>query len=106
MDVFSLLVIGLIVGLLTNLFVGGAGYGLPRDILTGAAGAILGSWLFGALGIPVLLGGIGGTSFVAFIGAVALILLLRVIRNARRTRDRWTRSPATSTPWRPVKRSS
>ncbi len=89
MELFTLLVVGLIAGLLASLFIGGVGYGILRDILTGMLGAMLGRWLFGPLGIPVPNSGSGGTIFVAFIGAAVLLLLLRVVRNARRTRDRW-----------------
>ena len=101
MNIFTLLVVGLITGLLGGLFVGGAGYRLSRDIGIGGAGAVLGSWVFGALGVTPPFGGIGGTSFVAVMGAAVLLVVLRVFRNAQRTRDLWTRSPSSSTPWRP-----
>jgi uncharacterized membrane protein YeaQ/YmgE (transglycosylase-associated protein family) len=85
MDIVTLLVVGLIAGLLASLAVGGVGYGILGDIAIGIIGAFLGSWLFGVLRIRVPFGGIGGTIFVAFIGAVVLLLLLRLIRKGRRT---------------------
>jgi uncharacterized membrane protein YeaQ/YmgE (transglycosylase-associated protein family) len=83
MDIITLLVVGLIAGLLASFAVGGVGYGLLGDIVIGILGAFLGSWLFGVLGIRVPFAGLGGTIFVAFIGAVVLLLLLGVIRRRR-----------------------
>lgn len=85
MDILTLIVVGLIAGLLASLVVGGVGYGILGDIVIGIVGAFLGSWLFGALGVRVPFSGLGGTIFVAFIGAVVLLLLIRVIRRGRRT---------------------
>jgi uncharacterized membrane protein YeaQ/YmgE (transglycosylase-associated protein family) len=84
MDLVTLIVVGLIAGLLASLVVGGVGYGLLGDIAIGIVGAFLGNWLFGALSIRVPFGGLGGTIFVAFIGAVVLLLFIRVIRRGRR----------------------
>ena len=85
MDFLTLLIVGLVAGVLASLAVGGVGYGILGDIVIGIIGAFLGFWLFGALGIRVPFSGIGGTIFVAFIGAVVLLLLLRLIRKGRRT---------------------
>jgi len=84
MDILTLLVVGLIAGLLASLVVGGVGYGILGDIVIGIVGAFLGSWLFGTLGIRVPFSGLGGTIFVAFVGAVVLLLLIRVIRRRGR----------------------
>jgi len=84
MDILTLLIVGLVAGLLATMVVGGVGYGILGDIVIGIVGAFLGSWLFGTLGIRVPFGGLGGTIFVAFIGAVVLLLLIRVIRRGRR----------------------
>ena len=83
MDIVTLLIVGLLAGLLASLAVGGVGYGLLGDIVIGIAGAFFGSWLFRALHIGVPFSGLGGTIFVAFIGAVVLLLLLRAIRKRR-----------------------
>jgi len=84
-DFLTLLIVGLVAGVLASLAVGGVGYGILGDIVIGIIGAFLGAWLFSALHIRVPFGGIGGTIFVAFIGAVVLLLLLRFIRRGRRT---------------------
>ena len=85
MDLITLLVVGLVAGLLASLAVGGVGYGILGDIAIGIVGAFLGSWIFGALHVQVPFGGIGGTIFVAFIGAVVLLLVLGALRRGRRT---------------------
>jgi len=102
LDIFTSLVVGIVTGLLASLSGNGTGYGLPRSVLIGGAGALLANWLVGALGAPS--GGVIGTSVVAFMGAVVLFLLLRVMRHARRTRELWTRHTSTVTPWRPRER--
>lgn len=80
MDLLTLLIVGLVAGLLASLAVGGVGYGILGDIVIGIVGAFVGSWLFTVLNVRVPFGGLGGTIFVAFIGAVVLLLVLRVIR--------------------------
>jgi uncharacterized membrane protein YeaQ/YmgE (transglycosylase-associated protein family) len=85
MDLLTLIVVGLIAGLLASFVVKGAGVGLLGDIAIGILGAFLGSWLFGALSIRVPFSGLGGTIFVAFVGAVVCLLLLRLIRRGART---------------------
>lgn len=86
MDLLTLILVGLIAGLLASFAVGGVGYGLLGDIVVGIAGAFLGSWLFRELGVRVPFRGLGGTIFVAFIGAVVLLLVLRLIRSGPRLR--------------------
>ena len=84
MDLVTLIVVGLVAGLLASFVVGGTGFGLLGDIVIGIAGAFFGSWLFGALAIRVPFSGVGGTIFVAFIGAVLLLVALRLLRRSRR----------------------
>jgi uncharacterized membrane protein YeaQ/YmgE (transglycosylase-associated protein family) len=83
MDIVTLLIVGLLAGLLASVAVGGVGYGLIGDLVIGVVGAFFGSWIFRALHITAPLSGLGGTIFVAFIGAVVLLLLLRVARRTR-----------------------
>jgi uncharacterized membrane protein YeaQ/YmgE (transglycosylase-associated protein family) len=84
MDFLTLLIVGLIAGLLASMAVGGVGYGILGDIVIGIVGAFVGSWLFSALHIRVPFSGLPGTIFVAFIGAVVLLLLLGAISRGRR----------------------
>jgi len=73
------LIVGLVAGLAAAL-VGGIGYGLLVDIAVGMVGAVLGGWLFGALGIRNPVVGGPGAILVAFIGAALLLFLLRALR--------------------------
>jgi uncharacterized membrane protein YeaQ/YmgE (transglycosylase-associated protein family) len=45
------IIIGLIAGWLTGKLMRGEGYGMLADILLGLVGAVIGSWIFSALGI-------------------------------------------------------
>jgi uncharacterized membrane protein YeaQ/YmgE (transglycosylase-associated protein family) len=83
MDLLTLLIVGLIAGLLASFAIGGIGYGILGDIVVGVVGAFLGSWLFGVLHIRNPIRGLPGTIFVAFIGAVVLLLIIRALRPRR-----------------------
>lgn len=84
MDLLTLIVVGLIAGLLASWAIGGVGYGILGDIVVGIVGAFLGSWLFRALKITNPIHGLAGTIFVAFIGSCVLLLILRALRPRRR----------------------
>jgi uncharacterized membrane protein YeaQ/YmgE (transglycosylase-associated protein family) len=71
---------GLIAGWLAGLVMKGGGYGIEGDLVVGVLGAVLGGFLFGALGISA--GGFAGSIVVAAVGAVVLIFLLRLIKRA------------------------
>lgn len=59
----------------------GGGFGVIGDIVVGVIGALLGGFLFGALGLSAG-GGLLGSLIVATIGAVVLLFLLRLIKRA------------------------
>ncbi len=84
MDIVILLVVGFVAGLLASVVVGGTGHGVAGDILVGIVGALIGSWLFGAVGLTSPIGGLPGTIFVAFVGAVVFLVALRVLRRSLR----------------------
>lgn len=86
MDLLTLILVGLVAGLLASFAVGGVGYGLLGDIAVGIVGAFLGRWLFGVLNIRVPFEGLGGTILVAFVGAVLLLLLIGALRRGSRRR--------------------
>jgi uncharacterized membrane protein YeaQ/YmgE (transglycosylase-associated protein family) len=72
------LLVGLIAGWLAGKLMHGRGYGALADIVLGLVGAIIGQWLFAALGVPVY----GGISFLAMatIGAVVLVGAAHLVR--------------------------
>jgi uncharacterized membrane protein YeaQ/YmgE (transglycosylase-associated protein family) len=57
------------------------GYGPLMDIVLGIVGAIIGGWIFNALGIYPS-GGIIASIVVAIVGAVFLIWLTRQLKRA------------------------
>ena len=82
MDILLWIVLGLIAGVLASMVMRG-GFGILGDIVVGIVGALLGGWLFSALGA----GGVTGFNlwsiFVAFVGACLLIALLRLLSGRR-----------------------
>jgi uncharacterized membrane protein YeaQ/YmgE (transglycosylase-associated protein family) len=74
------IVVGLIAGFLAGKVMKGGGFGVVMDIVVGIAGAILGGWLFGLIGIQA--GGLIGSIVVAFVGAVILIWIVRQLKKA------------------------
>ena len=72
-ELWILLVVGLIAGLLASRVVGTGG-GLLLDMVLGVIGAFLGSWLFGLFNIN-LGPGVLPMVIVAFVGAVLLLLI-------------------------------
>jgi uncharacterized membrane protein YeaQ/YmgE (transglycosylase-associated protein family) len=71
---------GLVAGWLAGMLMKGGGYGIEGDLVVGVLGAVLGGFLFGALGISA--GGFAGSIIVATVSAVLLIFLLRLIKRA------------------------
>ncbi|MCB0209202.1 MAG: GlsB/YeaQ/YmgE family stress response membrane protein [Anaerolineae bacterium] len=55
-------------------------YGLVGNLAIGVVGAIIGRYLFDALGVSLGIGGLAGSIIVAFIGAIILIFILGLIR--------------------------
>ena len=74
------LLIGLIAGWLAGVVMKGSGFGVLGDNLVGIIGAVVGGWLFSALGLSAY--GTGGALIVSFIGAVVLLGLIRVVKRA------------------------
>ncbi len=75
-----LIVIGLIAGWLAGKLMRGSGFGLVIDILLGLIGAVIGGWIFRALGIEVY--GPIGLLAMATVGAVALVGVAHALRGA------------------------
>jgi uncharacterized membrane protein YeaQ/YmgE (transglycosylase-associated protein family) len=78
---FWFILIGLIAGWLAGQFVKGGGYGVLGDIVVGMIGAVIGGFLFRAIGVSAG-GGFLGSLIVASVGAVILVLVLRQLKRA------------------------
>jgi uncharacterized membrane protein YeaQ/YmgE (transglycosylase-associated protein family) len=75
-----LLIIGVIAGWLAGQIMKGGGFGLIGDIIIGIIGAVIGGWLWGALGLPDI-GPWWVTSIIsATIGACILLFIIRLIK--------------------------
>ena len=75
------LLIGGIAGWSAGLIMRGSGYGLIGDIIVGLLGALLGSYLFTLINIPVRLGNPWlDKGIVALAGAVLLLFLIGFFR--------------------------
>ena len=85
MSIIAWIILGLIAGWIAGKIVSGSGEGIFIDIALGIVGALVGGFIFGALG------GHGVTGFnlysliVAVIGAVVVLLIYHAIFGPRRT---------------------
>lgn len=83
MGIISWIVVGLIAGFIGSKIVNRAGEGLIRDIGLGIIGALVGGWIFTALGAA----GVSGLNlysiFVAVVGAVVILVLYHALFGQR-----------------------
>lgn len=87
MSIFAWIIVGLIAGFLARLVLPGEEPG-PRgiwgDLIAGVVGAIIGGWIFGALG----LGRVTGVNFwsivIAFVGALIFLSIWRALAKGGR----------------------
>lgn len=80
-DIVYILVVGLIAGWLAGKIMKGKGFGLVGDLVVGVLGAIVGSWIFWALGLGAY--GILGSIVVALIGALLLLYIVRLVKKGK-----------------------
>jgi uncharacterized membrane protein YeaQ/YmgE (transglycosylase-associated protein family) len=85
MGVIAWIVVGLIAGFIGSKIVNKTGEGLVRDIVLGIIGALVGGWIFTAMGAS----GVNGVNiysiFVAVIGAVVVLVVYHAIFGRRAT---------------------
>ena len=77
----TVLVVGVVVGILAHLFARFRGFGLLGDIIVSLIGAFLGAWIFPALGVSpgsdVLT-----AALTATLGAAGVVVALRALKRA------------------------
>jgi uncharacterized membrane protein YeaQ/YmgE (transglycosylase-associated protein family) len=78
----SWIIVGLISGAIAARVVAGRGFGCIADIVVGVAGAIIGGFVLGLLGVSGTFG-FWGSIVVAFIGAAVLLAGLKLLSGGR-----------------------
>jgi uncharacterized membrane protein YeaQ/YmgE (transglycosylase-associated protein family) len=84
MSILAWIVLGGIAGWIGSLLVNKTGEGLFRDILLGIVGAVIGGWVFTALGYTGVTGLNVWSLCVAVVGSVIFLVLWHAIFGARR----------------------
>jgi uncharacterized membrane protein YeaQ/YmgE (transglycosylase-associated protein family) len=79
MSIIAWIVLGLIAGFIASKLVSGSGQGLLMDIVLGIVGAVVGGYLFTALGATGITGFNLYSMFVAIIGAAVLLVIYHAI---------------------------
>ncbi|NLY23739.1 MAG: GlsB/YeaQ/YmgE family stress response membrane protein [Bacteroidales bacterium] len=74
------IIIGAIAGWLAGKLMRGGGFGFLINLLVGIAGAVIGGWVFGLLGIAA--GGVIGSLVTALVGAILLLWIISLFKRA------------------------
>lgn len=72
------LVIGLIAGWLTKVFMKVQGVNMMSDLLIGVVGAVCGGWIFRLMGLAAY--SFTGALLMAGVGAIALLVFVNVLK--------------------------
>ena len=83
MSILAWLVVGLIAGFLASKVINKSGSGLVMDIVLGVVGALVGGFIFNAIGHSAPSGINLYSIFVAFIGAVVVLVIYHAVFNRR-----------------------
>jgi len=83
MGILAWIIVGLIAGFLASKVVNRSGEGLVRDVLLGVVGAIVGGWIFHAMGEPGVYGINIYSILVAFVGGVVVLVIYHAVFGAR-----------------------
>jgi uncharacterized membrane protein YeaQ/YmgE (transglycosylase-associated protein family) len=79
-DLVWVILFGIVVGWLAGQITKGTDFGLVGDLVVGIVGSLLGSFLFGLIGLEAY--GFPARLVVSVAGAIVLLWLLRLIRKA------------------------
>ena len=83
MSILAWLVMGLICGFIASKLVNKSGEGVVLDIVLGIVGAIVGGWIFNALGHTGVTGFNIYSMFVAVVGAVIVLVVYHALVRRR-----------------------
>lgn len=84
MGLLAIIVLGLIAGWIASLIVDNAGKGPLVDMVLGIIGALVGGFIFSALGAAPITGFNLYSLFVAVIGSVVVLVIYHAISGRRR----------------------
>ena len=85
MGILSWLVVGLLAGFIGSKIVNHSGEGLMRDIILGIVGALVGGYVFQALGFAGVTGVNLWSILVASVGAIGVLVAFHAIRGTTST---------------------
>jgi len=80
MSILAWIVLGLVSGFIASKIVGKAGEGILMDMVLGIVGALVGGWLFAAIGHTGVTGVNLYSVFVSVIGAVIVLFVYHAVR--------------------------
>jgi uncharacterized membrane protein YeaQ/YmgE (transglycosylase-associated protein family) len=83
MGIIAWIIVGLIAGFIASKIVNKSGEGFLRDVILGIIGAIVGGWIFTALGVNGVTGFNLYSIFVAVIGAIVVLVVYHAIFRRR-----------------------
>jgi len=75
-----ILIVGLIAGWLAGKIMRGSGFGIIGDIIIGIIGAFIGTWLWGALHLPMIANFWVSAIVISTVGACVLIFIIGLFR--------------------------
>lgn len=81
MSILAWIVLGLISGFIASKIVNKSGEGVLLDIVLGVVGAIVGGWIFAAVGHSHVTGLNLYSLFVSVVGAVIVLIIYHAVRH-------------------------
>jgi uncharacterized membrane protein YeaQ/YmgE (transglycosylase-associated protein family) len=82
MSIVAWIILGGIAGFLASKIVNKRGEGIPLDIVLGIVGAVVGGWIFNAIGVAGVTGFNIWSLLVAVLGAVVLLVVWHMVRGS------------------------
>lgn len=77
-DLVWVILLGIAAGWIAGQITKGSGFGLVGDLVVGVIGSLLGSFLFGLVGLGAY--GLLGRLLISVVGAIVLLWLIRFIK--------------------------
>ena len=75
MSIITMLIVGVLAGLIASMLVGGTGLGIIGDLLVGLVGAFIGGWIFGNR-LSITSSSFANVLITATVGAVIFLVVI------------------------------